>query len=55
VIVSQQIAKGLPKGLPQTTRDGEETDALSGPVMRALEGLKQILWHGHVHQALHIM
>jgi hypothetical protein len=44
----QQTAKGL----PQTISAGDETYRLSGPVVRSLERLKWLLWHGNVYRAL---
>jgi hypothetical protein len=46
--VLQQTAKGL----PQTISDEDETYRLRDPVVRSLERLKWLLWHGNVYRAL---
>jgi hypothetical protein len=49
--VLQQTAKGL----PDKTRDEEESYPLRDPVMRDLERLKWYLWHGNVYKALQVV
>jgi ABC transporter substrate binding protein len=49
--VLQQMAKGL----PQTISDEEESYRLRDPVVRSLERLRWLLWHGNVDRALQIV
>ena len=46
--VLQQTAKGL----PEQTRDAEQDYPLRAPVLRDLERLKWVVWHGNVYKAL---
>jgi hypothetical protein len=49
--VLQQTAKGL----PLTIQDEEDTYVLREAVVRALERLKWLLWHGNVYRALQVV
>jgi hypothetical protein len=49
--VLQQTAKGL----PETASDGEDTYTLRDEVVRELERLKWVLWHGNVYRALQVV
>jgi hypothetical protein len=49
--VLQQTAKGL----PQAIRDEEETYELRDVVVRSLERLKWLLWHGNVYRTFQVV